>query len=349
MSENTRLTPVWIIYADGKRLDTEHEGALRRLCVNDRLSGVGVFSLQFDTGRTPIRELGVLGLASRVSIHLGYKDEVEEVFAGDVLGFRTTLSNSGSARLEVTGCNDLHRLHHGRHSRSFEKKTAAQIVRALAGLYSLDARVEDFGSAQEFSTSREETDLELVLRLSSFYGKEVYAWDSTLYAAAEIRVRADEIIYEWGKNLTGFEAEQSIRGLCSGLTAAGWDGGKNEAFTARAAPADIPLRVGGASHWTDLIPAPGAAWESIAACAQLKDAEDARAAAAAALQRNSFRFGRARGGGEGNPKLRPGMRVQIKMAGEAESGEYIAETVCHRFDYGGGYRTDFSLKRNMSP
>jgi phage protein D len=349
MSENTRLTPVWIVYADGKRLDTGHEGALRRISVNDRLSGVGVFSLAFDTAQTSVRDLGVLALGSRVQVHLGYKDEVEEVFAGDVLGFKTTLSAPGGAQLEVSGCGDLHRLHHGRHSRSFEKKTPAEIVRALAGIYSLDAQVEDFGAAQEFSVSREETDLELILRLASFYGKEVYTWDSTLYAAAEISVSKEEIIYEWGKSLIDFEAEESVRGLSSAVTAAGWDSGKNESFSARASPSDMPLRVGGSSHWTDLMPAPGAAWESITSSAQLKDAEDARAAATAALQRGSFRFGRARGSGEGNPKLRPGMRVRIKMAGEAASGEYIAETVRHRFDYTSGYRTDFSLKRNMSP
>lgn len=26
---NKHLTPVWIVYVDGKRLDTEHEGALK--------------------------------------------------------------------------------------------------------------------------------------------------------------------------------------------------------------------------------------------------------------------------------------------------------------------------------
>jgi phage protein D len=42
------------------------------------------------------------------------------------------------------------------------------------------------------------------------------------------------------------------------------------------------------------------------------------------------------------------MRVTVKAAGEAFEGEYVAEAVTHRFSLGGGYTTEFLLKRNMS-
>ncbi|MDR3200696.1 MAG: hypothetical protein LBT68_04495, partial [Spirochaetales bacterium] len=340
---------VWIVYADGKRLDTEHEGSLRRIVVNDRLSGIGVFSLVFESTEVPVRDKGVLGLASRVEIHLGYKDAVEKVFEGDVLGFRTVLSGTGPDQIEVKGAGDLHKLQHGKHCRSFGKKTPAQVIRALAEIHGLKAKVEDFGTSWEFSAARDETDLDLALRLAAFYGKEIYAADGTLYAAQEITPRPDEIIYEWGKSLADFEAEETIKELVPRYTACGWNSGKNERFTAGASSGDMPLRVGGGSHWTDLVHADLSAWEGFRADSRYRDAEDARICAAALLQKSSFRFGRGKGSGEGNCKLRPGMRVNIKAAGEAFSGEYIADSVCHRFDYGSGYKTDFTLKRNMSP
>ena len=349
MSENTHLVPVWIVYADGKRLDTRHEGALRRVTVNDRLCGIGTFSLLFDTAEAPLRELGVLGLGSRVSIHLGYKDAVEEVFAGNILGFRTELSGAAPALLEVRGSNDLHKLNHGKHSRSFEKKTPAQIIRTISGLYSLGAEVEEFGSQAMFTASREETDLEYILRIASFFAKEVYTWGAKLYVASEVTIRKDEIIYEWGKNLIDFEAEESIRNLVPAITVAGRDISKNEAFTARAQLSDIGLRTGGNNPWTSRVTGSVSAWEGFTAQPRLRDTDEARVATTALLTRNSFRFGRARGTGEGNPKLLPGMRVTIKAAGEAFSGEYITEYVCHRFEHSTGYRTDFRLKRNMSP
>ena len=38
MGENKHLTPVWIVYVDGKRLDTDHEGALERIVIDDKLN-----------------------------------------------------------------------------------------------------------------------------------------------------------------------------------------------------------------------------------------------------------------------------------------------------------------------
>ena len=34
---NKHLTPVWIVYVDGKRLDTDHEGALKKKYKDTRL------------------------------------------------------------------------------------------------------------------------------------------------------------------------------------------------------------------------------------------------------------------------------------------------------------------------
>ena len=49
MGENKHLTPVWIVYVDGKRLDTDHEGALERIVIDDKLNGVGTGVLEFDS------------------------------------------------------------------------------------------------------------------------------------------------------------------------------------------------------------------------------------------------------------------------------------------------------------
>ena len=47
-NENKNLTPVWICYVDGKRLDTSHEGALKKIHVDDLLNSVGQCTLLFD-------------------------------------------------------------------------------------------------------------------------------------------------------------------------------------------------------------------------------------------------------------------------------------------------------------
>ena len=77
--ENKNLTPVWIAYVDGKRLSTDYEGALRKIYINDRLDFIGTASLLFDISAVDFDNDDIFVLGSEVSIHLGYKDDVEEV------------------------------------------------------------------------------------------------------------------------------------------------------------------------------------------------------------------------------------------------------------------------------
>lgn len=86
-SENKNLTPVWICYVDGKRLDTSHEGALKKIHVDDLLNSVGQCTLLFDISAEKLLELETFNLESQISVHLGYKDDVEEVFEGEITGF----------------------------------------------------------------------------------------------------------------------------------------------------------------------------------------------------------------------------------------------------------------------
>lgn len=349
MSENKHLTPVWIVYVDGKRLDVDHEGALKKIVINDRLNGVSTFSLLFDTTAVKIRDSGAISLESKVSIHLGYKDDVDEVFDGEVLAFRAILPEYGVEQLEVSGCNALHRLAHGLHYRSFEKKAPSAILKELIDGYSLKAKLDEFGAEAPFSSEQGQSDYEYLMSVAGTYGKDVYAYGDTVYIADEISVHTDEIIYEWGKSLVSFEGEQDIRPLLSECAYIGWDGLKNESFTGKAAVADLPVKVGGSKDWTKVSKGGGGKWAGTVIDNSLVDADDATKRATGMLQTNSFFFSRAKGSGEGNYKLLPGMRVTIKMAGESFSGEYIADTVTHRFDYRSGYMTDFTLKRNMSP
>jgi phage protein D len=346
MGENKHLTPVWIIYADGRRLDTEHEGALRSITVTDRLNDTSGFSLIFDTSEVKIREKGILSFESEISIHLGYKDDVEEVFRGEVLGFRGIFNEGSSEQLEVSGCNVLHKLQHGAHYRGYENQTPSSVIKGLLDSYSLKAELEEFGAKREFHTEENRTDYDYLMEHAEAYGKQVYAFGSTVYVKDEIAVSSDEIIYEWGKSLENFEAVQDISQLISEAEYVGWDNKNNKSFTGKAGLDDIPVKVGGGNNWSAA--AKGGKYADVQIDMNCKDADEAKKLAVGRLQQNSFMYGYARGNGEGNYKLRPGMRVNIKMTGETNDGEYIADTVTHKFDRSGGYSTYFTLKRNMS-
>jgi len=347
MSDNKHLTPVFIIYVDGRRLDIEHEGALRSITVIDRLNGISAFSVIFDTANVKVLEEGIFSLESEISIHMGYKDDVEEIFSGEVLAFRGIFSENGTEQVEVTGCNVLHKLNHASHFRSFEQKAPAVIIKGLIDGYSLKAEVDDFGVSMAFQSEENRTDYEYLMDLAESYGKQVYAAGSTIYVKNEISIRQDEVIYEWGKSLISLEAVQNIRDQVSGVDFIGWDNLKNESFIGKTELKDLSVKIGGSKDWTGVSKGGNGNFVETKLDLNCKDTDDAKQLAIGVLQKKSFSFGYAQGMGEGNYKLRPGMRVTVKMIGETFEGEYMAQTVTHRYDARTGYTTAFTLKRNM--
>jgi len=347
MRANKNLTPVCIIYSDGKRLDVEHEGALRSITITDCLNNISTFSVIFDTAEVKIKEKGLISSGSKLSIHLGYKDDVEEVFSGEVLSFRGMLTETGAEQLEVGGCNVLYRLNHATRFRSFEGKAPSEVLNKLIGTYSLKADVDSFGSAKPFRSEENMTDYEYLMKQAKAYGKQVYASGSTIHVKNEISVRTDEVIYEWGKSLMSFEAAEDVSGLVTGVDYAGWDYQNENFFVGSAGLGGMPVRVGGSKFWNEVNSGSGGNLVDSRVNLNSKDSGESGQLALGMLQNNSYNFMTAHGKGEGNYKLRPGMRVTVKMVGDSYEGEYIAEVVIHRFDYHTGYIAEFDLKRNM--
>jgi phage protein D len=348
MADNKHLTPVQIIYADGARLDVEHEGALREIVVKDVLNGISSFSILYDTSEVKIADKDLISLEGELAIHLGYKDDVEEVFVGEVLEMKAFCSEYGTEKLEVSGCNALHKLAHGEHSASFEKKKPSAVIKETIEAYSLTAEVDDFGVETEFSTQDGYSDYKYLMNMAHLYGKDVFADKDKIYVAEEISVRTDEVILEWGKSLISFEAGLNLKPLLSGYDYVGWDPLKGESFTGGATLSDLTLKVGGSNDWTKSSKGGSGKFTGYVSDLRLYDTDDAKNRAIGLLQKNSFQFGYARGKCEGNYKIRPGMRVTLKMVGEKFEGEYVAEEVLHRFSYTDGYTTSVVLKRNMT-
>jgi phage protein D len=345
MSETSNLTPACLITVDGSRLDTAHEGSLASVTIHDRLNGVSTCSLVFNSAEAKLLDKSAFSLESELLIKLGYKDALEEVFAGDVVGLKVMLSEWDGEQLEISGASALHRLCHGARVRHFEKKALSERVKGIITGYSLKAELDSFGAASDFAAQAGESDYDYLLRAAALYGKQVFANGATIFIKDEVTPRSDEIIYEWGKNLISLEATQDLRRLLSRVDCVGWDAQKGAAFNGSAALSDLAVKVGGSKDFTVLCKG-GGAWTETRVDLSLKDRDEAKSQAKGILQSNSFLLSAATGSGEGNPKLRPGMRVTLKNVGKAFEGEYMADAVTHRLSESDGYTTSFTLKRN---
>ena len=80
----------------------------------------------------------------------------------------------------------------------------------------------------------------------------------------------------------------------------------------------------------------------------LHDNDDAKERAIGKLIESSFAYQTGTVKCEGDYRIHPGMRVNIKYVGKKFSGEYIADRVEHDLSVGGAFITKIHLKRNMT-
>lgn len=346
--ENKHLTPVWIVYVDGKRLDTDHEGALQKITVDDKLNDVGIAKLTFDTSAVKLAESGTLNLESEVAIHLGYKDDCEQVFVGEITDFEEEFNEYGHEQVTVICKNCLYKLQNSHKSLSFESKALSDVLKELIDTYSVSAEIDSFGPTRDYFVENNVTDYDYLMSFANKYGKTVYAYDSKIYIQDEVTVANDDIILEWGKSLISFKGKEQLKNQISSCTFVGWDEKTCEAITGTASMSDVSLKVGGSNSWEDNSKGAGGNWETTFTSNELFDNDDAKNRAIGYIQNQSMTYQTGIGKGEGNYKIHPGMRINIKYVGKKFSGEYIIDRIVHEISTNDAFTTEVFVKRNMT-
>ena len=345
--ENRTLTPVWIAYVDGRRLGTGYEGALKRIYIHDRLDFAGTASLLFGIPPADFFNDGTFAIGSEVSIHLGYKDDVHEVFAGDVTGFAPRLDEYSSPLMEVKIHSKLLRLERGTKCASFEHKTPAGIIRDIMQGYNLNADVEEFGPEYSYIEQSSYTDHGYILYLAGKYGKSVYCNGNTVHVKTEITPTDDDVVLEWGKSLISARTKTDLAAQLSAVTATGWDMKKCGGFTATATMKDVPLKIGGEYSWEDNVKGYDSHKVEQLCSGSFTDEKDAMEVARSVLLGRSLQFQSCEAKTEGNSRIRPGNRLTVKYLGKQSDGEYLVYSVEHSLSVQDEYFTTCHLRRNF--
>ena len=345
--ENRTLTPVWIAYVDGRRLDTGYEGALKRIHIHDRLDFAGNASLLFGIPPLDFCNEGTFAIGSEVSIHLGYKDDVHEVFAGEVTGFAPRLDECSSPPTEVKIHSKLLRLNKGTRCASFEHKTPAGIIRDIVQGYNLNADVEEFGPEYNYIEQKNFTDYGYIMYLAGKYGKTVYCHGNTVYVKTEITPTDDDVVLEWGKTIISARTKTDLAAQLSAVAATGWDMRKCAGFTATATMKDVPLKIGGEYCWEDNAKGYDPHKVEQLCSGSFTDEKDAMEVARSVLLGRSMQFQSCEAKTEGSSRIRPGNRLTVKYLEKHSDGEHLVHSVEHSFSVQDGYFITCHLKRNF--
>ena len=304
-------------------------------------------SLLFGSSPLDFCNDGTFTIGSEVLIHLGYKDDVQEVFAGEVTGFAPRLDEYSAPLMEVKIHSKLHRLNKGTRCASFEHKTPAGIIRDIVQGYNLNADVEDFGPEYNYIEQKNFTDYGYIMYLAGKYGKTVYCHGNTVYVKTEIAPTDDDVVLEWGKTIISARTKTDLAAQLFAVTATGWDMRKCSGFTATATMKDVPLKIGGEYCWEDNAKGYDSHKVGQLSSSSFTDEKDAMEVARSVLLGRSLQFQSCEAKTEGNSRIRPGNRLTVKYLGRHSDGEYLVYSVEHSLSVQDGYFTTCHLKRNF--
>ena len=141
----TKLTPCFILYLNGSRFTADQEYNVKHILIEERVDLPSSFSL---TLSDPLREWtdsSDFSEGSEIKIMLGYKDDVEEVFCGDIISINPQFRMNSDDILVIKGSNTIHRLLRGKKTRSFSEMTDADIIKEIASECNLKDEIDDIG------------------------------------------------------------------------------------------------------------------------------------------------------------------------------------------------------------
>lgn len=293
-------------------------------------------------------------LGDSVDVKIGQAGAAGEyIFRGEVVGIEPVFEATGQTRVVIRAFNRLHRLTRGRKSRTYEKMSDGDIVKKIAGEYSLSAKCDSkVNIKHDHIYQHNQSDLEFVLQLAARIDYEVMVENTDLIFRPRDVSKDSGITLEWSNP----DSDYVIESFCPRLSSAGqvqevnvrgWDPVKKEAVVGKAT---APASKLGSSDGPSAAQTPFSKRFYYDVDIPIATVEEANAIAKAKLEEISLNYITGDGVCFGDPMIKSGTVVTLKCKDKRFDGKYYLLGVSQRFTRGGsdkgGYRTCIRVRRN---
>lgn len=344
--ELSTLTPTFIVYINGSRLAVDQEAAVKQILVQDRLDSPSSLSIVLSDPQRQWTDCADFDEGNQIRVELGYKDDVAEVFNGEVTGLLADFRRGNDSLVTVKAHNALHRLCSAKKTLHYTKMSDSEIVKEIISDAGLTLKADDFGSEHAAVTRTHQTDYEFVMHLAHRYGCRVWAEKTEVNIQASPDRGDESPVVEWGKTLLEFRVESDTRGLVTEVEVQGWDQETSATISGNAKAADLAEVVGGDEVGAKVVEKNFSPTPLIIVDREIGDESTADDLALEFLTKNSFDFITGSGRAEGNPKIVAGGSLTLKAVSDRFGGEYRVDAVRHTFDSISGYASAFTVSRN---
>lgn len=346
MSESQKtLLPTFIVYLNGTRFSVAQESSLKSIVITDRINLPSSCTIVLADNEKQWVDSEDFTEGALVSVHLGYKDHVDEVFNGEIVSAEFQLKKGSASTFTFRCMNTIHRLRRLRKHRIFSETTDKDIFSEVVSDNGLSIDIDDIGGDCAFMIQKDLTDHEFLLAGASRYGCKVWAKEKKVFFKKQNEEDSEEVILEWGKTLNEFVAKTDSTEILTEVNVVGWDNQKGESFTSTASYGDVQA-LGGSTYGGKMVEDNFGASICTITDSKVIDQTQADELALSVITENTYQYISGSGHCEGNNQIFAGNAITLKEVGGRFSGDYMVVEARHNFSAATGYTTFFKVSRN---
>ena len=348
--------PIPYLEIGGETAPDELMNYIQQLSVEESLHRPAAFTLVLEnpyySNESPWRFDDYFPLGQTIRIGFAASTTADEEFSesnmsylmqGEITGIESSFSPTSQAPVIIRGYDVSHRLHRGRHNRSFQDYTDSDIVEEIAAQVGIEiGQLDDSGDPRAYVFQENQTNMEFLRYRAARLGFELFVRDGKLYFRRP--TAEDQLSLEWLKDFGSFQVRVTTAEQVKRVEVRAWDYSSKQAIvsTAQSEQTLTETEYGKGSETSadyGLASDPPTAY---VVDKPVESAKEADAIAQALFDELGGEFTVADAQAEGNPDIRAGRLVTLQDMGKYDGDYYITET--RHLYYNRRYTTEFTVR-----
>ena len=286
-----------------------------------------------------------LKLGASIEVYSGDQAQPREIFKGSITAVEAEYSTGAPPELTVLAEDILQAARMKRMSRVHDKKSPADLAKAIAGEMNLTPIVAGLDAPKQVWAQLNESDLAFLRRILGRFDADLQLVGKELHVSPRGDVKRNALDLELYGQLARARITVDLADQVTKITTRGWNA-KDGAFVKGSAD---KLTHGGPGQGKDgkaLLKdafGGGERYEHVGHLA-VESVDEAKALAEAAFDLRARRLVVIDGVAEGNPQLRVGSHCNVSGVDACFENTYYVTRATHLYDQREGYRTEFSAE-----
>jgi phage protein D/phage baseplate assembly protein gpV len=341
MPSDDALIDICGIKLGGSDAPEELLSGIEEVVVEDDVNLPAVMTLRITDQSLEWIDHASLAIGTEMEIFMGRGDARDRIGIGEIVALELD-HRPGTARVIVQAFDRGHRLHRGRHVRTFQHVTDADVVTRIAQDAGLQADTDASATQHDYLIQDNLSDFDFLAERALLAGVEFSVDDRTVRFKRPNGASAQPVDVSWEDGLREFSVRLTAADQVSDVEVRGWDPAQKRAITSTVSESQAAPSIG--VQTGDIRSSAFGSATALVTERPVKDAAQAQAIAQAALDHATGAIVRADGVVHGNPLIKAGARIKIQGMGDRLSGTYDVTSTTHVCSPSTGYETRFSVR-----